>query len=193
MHFCNSLVILFQTSQDTPEIHKPVDKNIYLSTIIHEASFKHHTQSKIESSLLIRCSTIHMEDKTMTKFKKVVSAIVVAASVSSIGIASYAATARNQITPNDYCTFKWGVGYAEIINNTEQKRMAYASVNVYKDVTGVQVAHKYDDDTIGFNESVYVSADGYSSNGYNFECSGGIHGDGTHYSPVVWSGSYNVQ
>ena len=38
LHFCNSLVILFQTSQDTSEIHKPVDKNIYLSTIIHEAS-----------------------------------------------------------------------------------------------------------------------------------------------------------
>ena len=134
-----------------------------------------------------------MEDKTMTKLKKVVAAIVAAASISSIGIAAYAVTPRNQITPNKYCTFAWGAGYAKITNNTEQNRIAYASVIVFKDTTGVQVAQDYDDDSIGFNETVSASTSGYSSNGYNFKCSGGIHGTNAYNSPVVWSGSYNVE
>lgn len=121
----------------------------------------------------------------MTKLKKVLIAAATAISIGSIGMVSYAATPRNQITPNSYCTFEWGAGYAKITNNTEQTRLASASVTVYKDVTGVQVDYKYDDDSIGFNESVYASASGYSSNGYNFECSGSIHGDGTYYSPTV--------
>ena len=129
----------------------------------------------------------------MTKIKKIVVAATAAISIGAIGLVSYAATPRNQVTPNQYCTFEWGAGYAKITNNTEQNRMAYACVDVFKGTTGERVAHEYDDGSIGFNESIYVSADGYSSNGYNFKCSGGIHGDGTSYSPYVWSGSYNVQ
>ncbi len=134
-----------------------------------------------------------MKGKNKTKFKIIVATIIIAASVSSIGVVSYAVTPRNQITPNNYCTFEWGAGYAKITNNTEQTRMAYASVNVYKDITGVQVANLYDEDPIGFNGSVAVTASGYTSNGYNFKCGGGIHADNTYYSPTVWADSYNVQ
>lgn len=129
----------------------------------------------------------------MTKFKKIMATIIVAASVSSMGVVSYAVTPRNQVTPNDYVTFAWGAGYATTTNNSEQTRMAYASVDVFKDTTGVQVDHNYNDESLPCNESVTASVSGYSSNGYNFKCSGGIYASNTFSSPIVWSDSYNVQ
>lgn len=129
----------------------------------------------------------------MTKLKKIAAAIAVAASIGSIGLVSYAATPRNQITPNEYCTFEWGAGYAKVTNNTETKRYAYAAVTVYKDVTGEQVDYLYDNGSIGFHQSVNASSTAYSSNGYNFKCVGGMHSDGTSNSPLLWSATYNVQ
>ena len=128
----------------------------------------------------------------MKKIRRIITAaLAVAALTASVSVTANAVTPRNQVT-NGICAFEWSAGKAKVTNITTIKRTAYASVTVFDDVTGDQVAYDFDTNGISYNGSVSVSVSGYSSSNYNFKCSGGIYNTVDTSSGLAWSGTYIV-
>lgn len=123
----------------------------------------------------------------MKKNFKRILATVVAVATLSVGMGSMTAGAYQVVSSTYKATFQWGSGYSKMINNSTTERLASAYTNVYRDVTGEYVGQGNDGAILGYNEYVYGDAREYSSNGYNFECNGGIYRSNIHYSPLDWS------
>ena len=124
-------------------------------------------------------------------FKRITATAAAALSLGIVCVVGFADTYPKRVT-NSYASFEWGPGYANTTNMTPNLRLTYAYVDVYKEITGDFVTSDYKNGVIGFNKTASASVN-YSTNGYSFVCGGGIYGDGTSHSPVMWSGSYPVE
>lgn len=128
----------------------------------------------------------------MKKLMKKTMVACAAATMMMIGMGSLSASAGQVVSNENKATFKWGPGYSQMINNSTTVRLANAYTNVYRDISGEYVNQGTAGGNIGYGANVKASTPGYTSNGYNFECNGGIYRANSQYSPFDWGVTHYV-
>ncbi len=121
--------------------------------------------------------------------KMIIGTLAAGLVAASACIAASASTKSfyNQVTESE-AAFRWYAGYAEMVNlDPDRYRHANTTVTVQDNNTGRIVKRDYNVDDIGYYESVVTQIDGYSTDNYNFICSGSISFSGGQYAPIDWS------
>lgn len=124
------------------------------------------------------------EEFKMKKFKKILAAAAAAAiTLTATGVAASAYQSKT----GGNAEFRWGSGYAEMINRENSTRYAAARVEVWDDVENEQVNVHTDARAVPLNKSAVSNLGSYPPSRYISYCSGNIRADGTHNSPIEWS------
>ncbi len=126
----------------------------------------------------------------MADFRKMIIGTLAAGLVAASACIAASASTKdfyNQVTESE-AAFRWYAGNAEMVNlDPDRYRHATAAVTVYDNKTGRNVVTDSNVDDIGYYESVSAHVDGYSTDKYNFRCSGSISFSGGQYAPIDWS------